>query len=75
MRPDVVCDLGDVGIVKSGIDLIQNEEGRGLIAKQVVSYIHLALRYELTYEWQKGEPRLRWFSHHQRAVPYPGNVS
>ena len=32
MLVDVVCNLGDVGVVEGGVDLVEDEEGRGLVA-------------------------------------------
>jgi hypothetical protein len=32
MRTDVVCDLRDVRVVKGGVDFVEDEERRGLVA-------------------------------------------
>lgn len=78
LSSNVVGNLGDVGVIECGIDLIQNEERGRLVTSQVCRcqwspLIHHGIErtYELRTE-ERGQPQS---SHHQKVAPYPGNVS
>lgn len=76
MCTDIVCDFGDVGVVKCGVDFIEDEERGWLVAeKKKLSGGLLIDSTALTCGWQRAEREPPLSSPLQKAVPYLGTAS